>query len=159
MTERNFGLAKAEDLSELTGLEFLRAMMRGEQPSPLMSQTLGFRLVEVDEGVAVFEGEPSPALLNPLGAVHGGWALTLIDSATGCAVHTTLPPGVGYTTVETKVNFTRAIAPDGGTVRCEGRVVTRGRRIATAEARLLSADGKMLAHGTSTLMILEPRKG
>ena len=159
MVERNFGLAKAEDLSDLTGLEFLRAMMRGEQPSPLMSQTLGFRLAEVDEGVAVFEGEPSPALLNPLGAVHGGWALTLIDSATGCAVHTTLPPGVGYTTVETKVNFTRAIAPDGGTVRCEGRVVTRGRRIATAEARLISADGKVLAHGTSTLLILEPRIG
>ena len=159
MAERHFGLAKAEDLAALTGLEFLRAMMRGDQPSPLMSATLGFRLAEVEEGVAVFEGEPSPGLLNPLGAVHGGWALTLIDSATGCAVHSTLPPGVGYTTVETKVNFTRAIAPDGGTVRCEGRVVSRGRRIATAEARLLSADGRILAHGTSTLMILEPRQG
>jgi len=157
MPERHFGLARAEDLTALSGLEFLRAMINGEQPAPLMSATLGFRLVEVGEGVAVFEGEPSPALLNPLGAVHGGWALTLIDSATGCAVHSGLPPGVGYTTVETKVNFTRAIAPDGGTVRCEGRVVTSGRRIATAEARLLSADGKVLAHGTSTLMILEPR--
>lgn len=159
MAERNFGLAKPEDLAALNGLEFLRAMMEGEQPSPRMSDTLGFRLVEVGKGVAIFEGEPSPSLLNPLGAVHGGWALTLIDSATGCAVHTLLPPGVGYTTVETKVNFTRAIAPDGGTVRCEGRVVTSGRRIATAEARLLSADGKILAHGTSTLMILEPRTG
>ena len=157
MAERHFGLAKAEDLEILTGLEFLRAMMRGDQPSPLMSATLGFRLAEVEEGVAVFEGEPSPSLLNPLGAVHGGWALTLIDSATGCAVHSTLPPGVGYTTVETKVNFTRAIAPDGGTVRCEGRVVSRGRRIATAEARLVDAEGRILAHGTSTLMILEPR--
>ena len=142
----------------MTGLEFLRAMMEGRQPAPNMSETLGFRLVEVGEGKAVFAGEPGPGLLNPLGAVHGGWALTLIDSATGCAVHTTLPAGTGYTTVETKVNFTRAIAPDGGPVRCEGRVVTSGRRIATAEARLLSADGKILAHGTSTLMILEPRK-
>ncbi len=156
MPERHFGLARAEDLAALSGLQFLRAMMKGDQPSPKMSDTLGFRLVEVEEGIAIFEGEPWPGLLNPLGAVHGGWALTLIDSATGCAVHTLLPPGVGYTTVETKVNFTRAIAPDGGTVRCEGRVVTKGRRIATAEARLLSADGKVLAHGTSTLMILEP---
>lgn len=159
MAERHFGLAGGKDLAALTGLEFLRGMIAGDQPSPLMSRTLGFRLVEVEEGVAVFEGEPSPSLLNPLGAVHGGWALTLIDSATGCAVHATLPPGVGYTTVETKVNFTRAIAPDGGTVRCEGRVVTRGRRIATAEARLLDAEGRVLAHGTSTLMILEPRPG
>ena len=157
MPERHFGLARAEDLTGLNGLEFLRGMMSGDQPSPLMSRTLGFRLVEVEEGMAVFEGEPSPDLLNPLGAVHGGWALTLIDSATGCAVHTSLPPGVGYTTVETKVNFTRAIAPDGGTVRCEGRVVTRGRRIATAEARLLDAQGRVLGHGTSTLMILGAR--
>ncbi len=159
MPDRHFGLARAEELAELNGLEFLRGMMRGDQPSPLMSRTLGFRLVEVDEGFAVFEGEPSPNLLNPLGAVHGGWALTLIDSATGCAVHATLPPGLGYTTIETKVNFTRAIAPDGGKVRCEGRVVTRGRRIATAEARLLDPEGRVLAHGTSTLMILEPRLG
>lgn len=159
MAERHFGLAKSEDLADLNSLEFLRGMIAGDQPSPLMSRTLGFRLIKVGEGVAIFEGEPSPNLLNPLGAVHGGWALTLIDSATGCAVHTTLPPGVGYTTVETKVNFTRAIAPDGGTVRCEGRVVTRGRRIATAEARLLDAEGRVLAHGTSTLMILEPRSG
>ena len=159
MPERHFGLAKGEDLAALSGLDFLRAMMAGEQPSPLMSQTLGFRLAAIEEGMAVFEGEPSPALLNPLGAVHGGWALALVDSACGCAVHATLPAGVGYTTVETKVNFTRAIAPDRGTVRCEGRVVTRGRRIATAEARLLSAEGKILAHGTSTLMILEQRPG
>jgi len=159
MAERHFGLAEAKDVRALAGIEFLRAMMAGDLPAPLMSRTLGFRLVEAGEGVAVFEGEPSPNLLNPLGAVHGGWALTLIDSATGCAVHTTLPPGVGYTTVETKVNFTRAIAPDGGTLRCEGRVVTRGRRIATAEARLLDAEGRVLAHGTSTLMILEARQG
>ena len=157
MSERHFGLAEAGDLASLSGLEFLRAMMRGEQPSPLMSKTLGFRLVEVAEGVAIFEGEPSPALLNPLGAVHGGWALTLIDSATGCAVHTTLPPGVGYTTVETKVNFTRAIDPEGGPVRCEGRVLSRGRTIATADASLRDGNGRLLAHGTSTLIILQPR--
>ena len=145
----------------LSGLELLRAMIAGEAgvPGPAIGRTLGFRLVEVDKGRAVFEGQPGPHLLNPLGAVHGGFGLALIDSACGCAVHSALDAGIGYTTVETKVNFTRAIAPGGGTVRCEGRVVTSGRRIATAEARLLAADGKVLAHGTSTLMILAPRSG
>ena len=105
----------------------------------------------------MFEGEPGPHLLNPLGAVHGGFALALIDSACGCAVHSELDAGVGYTTVETKVNFTRPIDPEGGPVRCEGRVLSRGRQIATAEAYLRSAEGKLLAHGTSTLIILGPR--
>ena len=152
-----YGTITPDQLHSLTGLEIITRMIAGALPGPPIAGLMGFRLIEAEKGVAVFEGTPGPSLLNPLGAVHGGWALTLIDSATGCAVHTMLPPGVGYTTVETKVNFTRAIAPDGGTVRCEGRVVTSGRRIATAEARLLSADGKVLAHGTSTLMILEPR--
>jgi len=107
----------------------------------------------------VFEGDPDARLLNPLGTVHGGWALTLIDSAAGCAVHSTLPAGIGYTTVETKVNFTKAIRPDGGSVRCIGTVVSAGRQIATAEARLVSAaDGSLLAHGSSTLMILGARR-
>jgi uncharacterized protein (TIGR00369 family) len=105
----------------------------------------------------VFEGRPGPHLLNPLGTVHGGWALTLIDSATGCALHTELAAGTGYTTVETKANFTRAIAATDGPVRCEGRVVHRGRQIATAEARITGADGRLLAHGTSTLIILARR--
>jgi uncharacterized protein (TIGR00369 family) len=155
-SKTRFGLATAEEVAGRTGLEFLQAMIDGTLPSPTMARSLGFRLVEVEEGRAVFEGEPGPGLLNPLGSVHGGLALTLIDSAAGCAVHTTLPAGIGYTTVETKVNFTRPIAPDGGTVRCEGRIVSRGRRIATAEARLVDAGGKLLAHGSSTLMILQP---
>ena len=152
-----YGLASAEDLKSLSGLELLRRMIAGLVPGPTMARTLGFRLVEVEEGLATFEMDVGPHLLNPLGSVHGGVALTLIDSAAGCAVHTTLSAGTGYTTVETKVNFTRAIRPDGGTIRAEGRVVTRGRQIATAEARVLSADGKILAHGTSTLMILASR--
>jgi uncharacterized protein (TIGR00369 family) len=156
-SEARYGLASAEDFERLTGLELLRGLIAGRIPAPNMAGTLGFRLVEVEPGRAVFEGEPGPHLLNPLGSVHGGWALALIDSATGCAVHTELDAGTGYTTVETKVNFTRAIAPDGGPVRCEGKVVTRGRQIATAEARLTSEDGKILAHGTSTLIILPPR--
>jgi uncharacterized protein (TIGR00369 family) len=119
---------------------------------------LGFALAQVGDGVAVFEGTPSPALFNPLGTVHGGWALTLIDSATGCAAHTTLDKGILYTTVETKVNFSRAIMPDTGRVRAEGTVISRGRQIITTESRVLSKDGRILAHGTSTLLVLGPRR-
>jgi uncharacterized protein (TIGR00369 family) len=151
------GVATREEIAGLTGLEMLQAMIDGRLPAAPIGATMGFRLVEVAPGRAVFEGRPGPGLLNPLGSVHGGVALTLIDSAAGCAVHTELPAGVGYTTVETKVNFTRPIAPDGGAIRCEGRVLSMGRQIATAEARLLSADGKLLAHGTSTLIVLPPR--
>jgi uncharacterized protein (TIGR00369 family) len=152
-----FGVATPEEIAGLSGLEMLRALIAGRLPMPTIGRTMGFRLVEVEPGRAVFEGEPGPHLLNPLGSVHGGVALTLIDSAAGCAVHSELDAGFGYTTVETKVNFTRPIAPDGGPVRCEGRVLSRGRQIATAEARLTSSEGKLLAHGTSTLIILPPR--
>jgi uncharacterized protein (TIGR00369 family) len=135
----------------------LRKMVAGDLPAPPIAATMGFRLVEVESGMVVFEGTPGPHLLNPLGSVHGGYALTLIDSACGCAVHSELDAGVGYTTVETKVNFTRAIDPAGGPVRCEGRVLSRGRTIATAEAYLRDESGRLLAHGTSTLIILYPR--
>jgi uncharacterized protein (TIGR00369 family) len=141
----------------MSGIELLRAMIAGDLPAPPISRAMSILLVEVEPGRALFEGRPGPHLFNPLGGIHGGFALTLIDSAAGCAVHTELHAGTGYTTVETKVNFTRPIPPDGSPVRCEGRVVTRGRQIATAEARLLSAEGKVLAHGTSTLIILPPR--
>jgi uncharacterized protein (TIGR00369 family) len=156
-SERRFGVAPPADIEGLSGLEMLQAMVEGRLPAPPMAGTLGFLLVEVSPGVAVFEGSPGPHLLNPLGSVHGGWALTLIDSATGCALHTELPAGTGYTTVETRANFTRAIPPDAGPLRCEGRLLTRGRQIATAEAKLLFPDGRIAAHGSSTLIILPPR--
>jgi uncharacterized protein (TIGR00369 family) len=151
------GVLPLDKIAGMTGLEVLRAMATGELPGPGMGKTMGFRLVEVDEGRAVFEGTPGPHLLNPLGAVHGGYALALIDSACGCALHSELGAGLGYTTVETKVNFTRPIAPEGGLVRCEGRVLSRGRTIATADAFLRDQGGRLLAHGTSTLIILAPR--
>lgn len=138
----------------LTGLEMLRAMIAGELPPVTMAQTLGFALKEASEGAAVFEGEPSARILNPMGIVHGGWALALIDSACGCAGHTTLPAGAGYTTVETKTNFVRAIKLDTGVVRAEGRVVAAGRTIITAEAYIYDAQRRVLAHGTSTLLVL-----
>ena len=151
--ERHYGLASAEQFASMSGLELLQAMIAGEAPGPPIAETMSFLLVEVAEGKAVFEGRPGPHLLNPLGSIHGGVALTLIDSAAGCAVHSLLPAGTSYTTVETKVNFTRPLRADGGPVRCEGQVVARGRQIATAEARLYTSDGKLAAHGTSTLMI------
>ena len=153
----NHGVATRAQIAGLSGLEMLQKIMAGELPGPGMGKTMGFRLVEVERGLAVFEGRPGPQLLNPLGSVHGGYALTLIDSACGCAVHSELDAGVGYTTVETKVNFTRAIDPDGGPVRCEGRVLSRGRTIATADAFLRDESGRLLAHGTSTLILLYPR--
>ena|SRR5438309_8085968 len=155
--ERPYGIATPAEIAGMSGLEMLRAVISGDLPAPTMGRTLGFSLAAVEPGLAIFEGEPSEALLNPLGSVHGGWALALIDSAAGCALHTELPPGTGYTSLETKANFTRAIRPDAGKVRCEGRVVTRGRTVATAEARLSDGDGRLLAHGTSTLLILPPR--
>ena len=152
-----YGVLSPEQVGRLSGLELLRAMIAGDAPRPPISERMGFRLAEVGPGRAVFECEPGPHLLNPLGSIHGGLALTLIDSAAGCAVHTELAPGQGYATVETKVNFVRPIPADGGTIRCEGQVLSRGRQIASAEAYLKSAEGKLLAHGTSTLMIFAGR--
>ena len=150
-----YGLADPKDTAGLTGREVLQAMMLGELPAPPMAKTLDFALVEVGDGSAVFEGEPGDAFLNPMGAVHGGWALTLIDSAAGCAGMSLLPSGSLYTTIETKANFSRPITKDTGLVRAEGRVVSRGRRILSAEARLTDRKGRVLAHGTSTLLVLE----
>ena len=151
-----YGAASSEELAKYTGRELLLASMEGRAASAAIAQVMNFRLVEIGDGRAVFEGEPGPQHLNPLGTVHGGWALTLIDSACGCAAHSTLPAGVGYTTVETKVNFTRAIRANEGTLRIEGSVVSRGRTIITAEARVVDAAGRLVAHGTSTLMVLAP---
>jgi uncharacterized protein (TIGR00369 family) len=155
--DQTWGVARPDQVAGLTGIEMLQAMLAGRLPAPPISRTMGFTLVSVAPGEAVFEGEPSEALLNPLGTVHGGWALTLVDSATGCAAHTVLPAGVGYTSVETKMNFSRPILPGMGRVRCEGRVVNAGRQIISAEARLLAPDGKLLGHGTSTVMVLTQR--
>jgi uncharacterized protein (TIGR00369 family) len=157
MTETRIRTVSPGETTGLSGLEMLHRMIAGDFPAPPMAATLGFSLVEASPGRAVFEGDPSPALLNPLGQVHGGFALTLIDSAAGCSLHTELPAGIGYTTVETKVNFVRPVPIGSGSVRCEGLLLSRGRQIASAEAKLVSADGKLLAHGTSTLIILPSR--
>src|SRR5215470_17833259 len=131
-----YGVAGPEEIVRMTGKEILQAIIDGRLPQPPISETLSFWLVEVGDGFAAFEGEPGAHLLNPMGGVHGGWALTLIDSATGCAANSVLPAGTGYTTVETKGNFSRAIKADTGRVRAEGRVITQGRQIITADCRV-----------------------
>jgi uncharacterized protein (TIGR00369 family) len=145
----------ARDLAQLDGLTALRAMIAGELPPPPIATLLGFDLVEVDEGRAVFAAHPGEEHYNPIGMVHGGLAATLIDSATGCAVHTTLPAGTGYTTTDVQVRFVRPITLDTGRIECIGEVVHRGRTLATAEARVVAGD-RLLAHGTASLLILRP---
>jgi uncharacterized protein (TIGR00369 family) len=153
MTGHQYGLPRPEQVGGKTGREILQSIINGELPQAPISETMSFWIVEVGEGFAAFEGEPGRHLLNPMGTVHGGWALTLIDSVAGCAGHSLLPAGSGYTTIETKGNFSRPITKETGRVRAEARVVAQGRQIISAEARVLSSDGKVLAHGTSTIMV------
>jgi uncharacterized protein (TIGR00369 family) len=138
----------------LTGLEALQALARGTLPAAPIARTLGFGSFEVGEGHATFEVEPAEFHYNPIGVVHGGLALALLDSAMGCAVHSTLAAGVAYTTLEVKANFVRPLTVKTGLVRCTGTVVHRGRTVATAEGRIVDAAGKLYAHGTSTLLIV-----
>jgi uncharacterized protein (TIGR00369 family) len=139
----------------MTGLEYMNAVVEAELPPPPIAVVMRLRPLEIEEGRVVFEGEPGEEHYNPIGVVHGGYAATLLDSALGCAVHTTLPAGVAYTSLGLEAKFLRPITRDTGHVVCEARVVHRGRRQATAEATLMTADGgKVLATGTSTCMIL-----
>jgi uncharacterized protein (TIGR00369 family) len=138
---------------ELAGLDYVRAIFAGELPPPPIAELIGFRGVEAESGRAVFEIVPGERHYNPIGSVHGGVALTLLDSAMGCAVHTLLEAGVGYTTLEVKANFVRPITAETGIVRCEGTIVHGGSRVATAEGRVTDAAGRLLAHGTTTCLI------
>jgi uncharacterized protein (TIGR00369 family) len=150
------GVSRPEQVVGKSGLELMLAMLRGELPYPPIAQTLDFQLIEVSAGRAVFQGRPGPAHLNPMGGIHGGWYATLLDSALGCAVHTMMPPGRGYTTAELGVNLVKAIPPAKVTrVRAEGKVLHCGRQLATAEARLVGPDGTLYAHATTTCLVFE----
>ena len=149
-----YGVLRPEDMAGKTGKEILQAVIEGRLPQAKVSERLTFWIVEVSDGFAAFEGETGPHLLNPVGTVHGGWMLTLIDSVAGCAGHSLLPAGVGYRTVETKGNFSRPITKDTGRVRAEARVVAQSHQIISAEARILDAGGRVIAHGTSTIMLV-----
>jgi uncharacterized protein (TIGR00369 family) len=142
-----------ESVREYSGLELFQKMLAGELPRPPIADTLGFILIEAEKGRVLFQGEPTHAHYNPMGSVHGGFHATLLDSCVGCAVHTTLEAGQGYTTLELKINSVRGLTDRVGPVRAEGKVIHAGRQVATAEGRLVDADGKLYAHASTTCLI------
>jgi uncharacterized protein (TIGR00369 family) len=146
----------AEAAGRMAGLDFLRAIARGELPRPPIGIVLGFGLIEVEEGRAAFSVQPAEHHYNPIGVVHGGLLATVLDSAMGCAVHSTLGVGEGYTTLELKVNYVRAVTRDTGLLRCTAQVLYRGGRIATAEGRAVDERGRLYAHGTTTCLLIRP---
>jgi uncharacterized protein (TIGR00369 family) len=149
-------LAASGTLREMSGLEAIQAVRDGRVPPPPIARLMNFTIVQADEGHVVFEGYPGEEHYNPIGVVHGGFALTLFDSAMGCAVHTMLPKGVAYTTTDVQVRFIRAITKDTGPVRCEAKVVHAGRSTAVAEATLRDGKGRVLGTGTTACAILRP---
>ncbi len=150
-----YGVASREQLAGKSGLEIFQAMLAGELPAPPISKTLDFILVEAEHGRVAFQGRPGIAHYNPMGAVHGGWFATLLDSALGCAVASTLPAGKAYTTAELKVNIVRPLSDKVPFVRAESRIIHGGNRMATADARLTGADGKLYAHGSTTCFVFD----
>ena len=147
-------LATAQAARGLSGIDFLKKIIAGELPQPPIAHTLDYKLLEAGEGRAAFGFKPAEIHYNPIGMVHGGIPCTLLDSAMGCAVHTTLPAGTGYTTLEVKVNMIRAIGKDTPYLRAEGKVLHVGKSTAIAEGRLVDDGGKVYAHATTTCMIL-----
>lgn len=149
------GVATPAMLSGKTGLQQMQSLLEGQSPRAPISETMDFILISVDDGVAVFQGQPQFKHYNPLGGVHGGWFATLLDSALGCSVHTTLPVGRGYTTLEFKVNLVRGLNDRVPLVRAIGRVVHRGRQVTTAEAELVGHDGRLYAHASTTCLLFD----
>lgn len=149
----NVGVPPVEALKSMSGLDYLKGIVEGKLPRPPIADTLGFTLSEVGPGFALFTMTPAFRHYNPIGTVHGGVAATLLDSCMSCAVQTTLPAGSGYTTLEIKVNFVRAITEKTGPIRAEGRSLYTGRRSGTAEGKIIDAGGTLLAHATTTCII------
>lgn len=149
-------LIAARAAPTMGGLEYLQAMERGELPPPPIMRLLNIGFQSAEEGRVVFSVEPAEYHYNPIGMVHGGLASTLCDSAMGCAIHSTLPAGVGYTTLELKINFVRPLTVATGLVLCEGKVINVGGRVASAEARVTDRAGKLYAHATTTCLIMRP---
>lgn len=147
-------IAAAAAASGLSGLEFLRAIGDGTLPPPPIAVLMGFHPVEVAEGLVVFEGTPDESVYNPIGMVHGGYVCTLADTVAACAVHTTLPAGVGYTSIDLNVSYTRRITSASGTLRAVGTVVKPGRRVAFSRAEIFDAAGKVVASAASSCLII-----
>lgn len=150
---RDYGTVSAERQKEMTGLAFVQGLADGTLPLNTIARTLGYDVIEATNGRVVVAIEPSDAHLNPAGTVHGGLAATLLDSCMGLAVQSTLEKGIGQTTLEFKISLTRPITPQAGAIRAEGVVLSRGRRVGTAEGRLTDVQGRLLAHGTTTCLI------
>lgn len=149
------GTIDPREVKHLSGLEFFAAIAEGRIPPPPIGKALNFWPTEFEYGRAVFEGEPTRDFYNPIGSIHGSYAAALLDSAMSCAVHTTLPGGQAYTTLEYKVNLTGGMSDKTGRIRAEGRILQVGKRIGTAEGKITDSAGRVLAHGTTTCLIFE----
>ncbi|MGV0958346.1 MAG: PaaI family thioesterase [Limnohabitans sp.] len=149
------GVATREQTAGKTGLEVMQGLLSGALPYASIAKTLDFVLIEVSPGQAIFQGSPGLDHMNPLGTVHGGWFATLLDSALGCAVHTLMPPGRGYTTADLNVKLVKALTPKVQRVRAIGQVVHCGRQLATAEARLIGPDGTLYAHASTACLVFD----
>jgi uncharacterized protein (TIGR00369 family) len=147
------GIASLEQMKSMSGMEFLQGILNGSMPIAHIGKTLDFFPVEGEPGRVVFQGTPGREHYNPLGSVHGGYFCTLLDSAVGCAVQSMLPKGVGYTTLEIKVNLIRAMTDKTGPVRAEGKVIQVGKQVGTAEGRIVDVNGKVYAHATTTCLV------
>ena len=150
---KTYGTVSDDRQREMSGLEFVQGLVDGTLPLNTMAKTLGYDVTEVANGRVVVTAVPTGALLNPAGTVHGGFAATLLDSAMGLAIHSTLEQGTSQTTLEFKISLVRPITPETGPIKAEGVVLSRGRRVGTAEGRLTDSDGRLLAHGTTTCLI------
>ncbi|MDB5628979.1 MAG: phenylacetic acid degradation protein [Tardiphaga sp.] len=153
--ENNYGVTPTAQMATMAGLDFVRAMFAGELPQPPIMAPIEPFDCTADHGHVVLHSIPGARHYNPIGSVHGGYAATLLDSAMGLAIHTTLPPGTGYTTLEFKVSFIRGMSTGSGTVRTEGKVQNVGRRVAMAEASITDAKGRLLCHATTTCLVFE----
>ncbi len=151
-----YGLVPREELTGVSGLDFLKGIRDRAYPAPPFAEAADIRIAEVESGRVVFQAEPSARLYNPLGTVHGGWISTLLDSAMSCSVHSMMKPGQAYTTVDLSVSFVRPVFEDTGTLRCEGTAIHVGERIATAQGRVWDRAGKLIAHGTVTCLVMRP---
>ena len=149
------GVPRPEQVAGMSGMQVFERMFSGELPYPPIGETLDFLPIEIEPGRAVFQGRPLLRHYNPLGTVHGGWIATLLDSCVGCAVHSTLPAGKGYTTAELKINYVRAVTTKVALLRAVGSVIHVGGRMATADGRLIGPDGKLYAHASTTCFIFD----
>jgi uncharacterized protein (TIGR00369 family) len=150
-----YGVTSPEVMAGMAGLDFVRAIFDGRLPAPPIMQTIEPFDSSAEPGVVVMHSVPGIRHYNPIGSVHGGYAGTLLDSVMGLAVHSALPPGTGYTTLEFKISFIKGMTKDTGAVRSEGRILNVGRRAATAEARITDSKGRLLAHATTTCLVFE----